>query len=188
MLLLLLGACGTSAGPAGKADSAAAVDTADLPCDQRTPTVTLGGSSVDELGRPIWTEMPEGSEQTMIHGPQGGWHILASADVQSTDPIVTLVYTITWPAHDDAQLSWSSVQVMLVDDDRCGGYYAGILGILDVSAVAEGDLDTPPELLAGEELVLHMDVTERYATSVTASDERHVIAVRDPADEPDTGE
>ena len=156
------------------------VDTAPLPCDEREPTVTIGGSGVDDQARPIWTEMPEGSEQTMVHGPQGGWHILASADVQSTNQIVTIEYTIDWPAHQNARVSSGAFRVMLVPDDRCGGFYAGMLGILDVSAVKDGELDTPPEVLAGEALTLRMFVTD--LDGLTAEDERGVVAALDPVD------
>ena len=186
MLLLLLAACGSGAGLDNGANGQAG-DTSAIPCEERAPTATIGGSGVTDVGVPIWTEMPEGSAQTMVHGPQGGWHILGSVDVQSTDQVVNVEYIIQWPAHDDAQLSYGNFYVMLVPDDRCGGYYAGMLGILDVSAVADGDRDTPPELLAGEELRLVMNVTQRGDTGITASDERLVIAALDPADEPDTG-
>lgn len=157
-------------------------DTAPLPCDERPASVAIGASGTDELQRPIWTEMPEGSEQTMVHGPQGGWHILASADVQSTDAIVTIEYAITWPARDSAQLSYGSFRVMLVPDARCGGYYAGMLGILDVSEVATGEADTPPEVLAGETLALSMEIVD--LNGLTASDAVNVVAALDPDDVP----
>ncbi|GDX79768.1 hypothetical protein LBMAG42_15790 [Deltaproteobacteria bacterium] len=179
MLPLLFGFTGCGEEAALGKDAA---DTAPLPCDERPASVAIGGSGTDELQRPIWTEMPEGSEQTMVHGPQGGWHILASADVQSTDDIVTIEYTITWPARADAQLSYGSFRVMLVPDARCGGYYAGMLGILDVSDLASGEADTPPELLAGETLSLTMNVID--LNGLTASDAVNIVAALDPDDVP----
>lgn len=179
ILLLSFGLTGCSGEASLVGD---ATDTAPLACEDRPASVAIGGSGTDELQRPIWTEMPEGSEQTMVHGPQGGWHILASADVQSTDDIVTIEYAISWPAQGDVQLSYGSFRVMLVPDARCGGYYAGMLGILDVSAVASGEADTPPELLAGETLTLSMDIVD--LNGLTASDAVNVIAALDPDDVP----
>ncbi len=155
-------------------------DTAPFTCEGAPASVTIGGTGTDDSQLPIWVEMPEGSEQTMVHGPQGGWHILASADVQGTDPIVTIRLQIFWPAHDDARLSDGLFRVMLVPDTRCGGYYAGMFGILDVSEVAEGDANTPPELLAGEALKLTLDIVD--LDGLTAHDEVSVIAALDPAD------
>lgn len=155
-------------------------DTAPFTCDGAPASVTIGGTGTDDSQHPTWVEMPAGSEQTMVHGPQGGWHILASADVQGTNPIVTIRYQVFWPAHDEARLSDGLFRVMLVPDDRCGGYYAGMFGILDVSEVATGDANTPPELLAGETLRLTLDIVD--LDGLTAHDEVSVVAGLDPAD------
>ncbi len=145
-------------------------------------TLEVGGTDYDDEGRPVWVEMPEGSAQTMVHGPQGGWHVLAAAKVRGTAEVVTLVYTIDYP-EEDAQLSAGTFRVMLVADDECGGYYPSMFGILDVSAIAEGDANTPPELLAGKELRLRMTVDDEQGGE--AADEVTVIAALDPMDVPD---
>lgn len=177
MALLALLACDT-AGDSGESGEPA--------CFDAEPSVSVGASAVDADGRPIWVAMADSSEQVMVHGPQGGWHILASADVRSMEQIVTLVYTVSWPARGSAELSRGVFRVMLVPNEaRCGGFYAGMLGVLDVSALAMGEADTPPELLAGEELLLRMEATDEAGRA--ASDSRTVIAVPDPVDEPDTG-
>ncbi len=150
-------------------------------CFERDAGVEIGGSDVDADGRPLWIAMPEGSEQTMVHGPQGGWHLLASADVRSMEPIVTLLYTVEWPARGDVELSRGQFRVMLVaNDEGCGGVYAGMFGILDVSALHDDELDTPPELLAGEELRVRMESTDGEGRS--ASDSRLIRAALDPSD------
>lgn len=188
--LILLWGCGTSDG-LGAADKGGGAQ-APLGCLDVPAEVRIGGSDVDEANRPIWVEMPEGSEQIMVHGPQGGWHIMASASVshmatvENVGMIVTLDYAIRWPARDDAPLSFGHFQVALAPhDDDCGGYYAGMQGVLDVSALAEGEADTPPELLAGETLRLSMDAADREGR--TAHDEIEILAALDPADR-DTAE
>jgi hypothetical protein len=175
MLLLALLACdGTDTGAT------------EPTCFERDATVLIGASGVDAEGRPTWTEMPEGSEQTMVHGPQGGWHVLASADVRSMDEIVTLVYTITWPARGDVELSRGQFRVMLVaNEEDCGGVYAGMYGVLDVTGLEEGDADTPPELLAGEALDIRLEAVDESGR--VATDTRSIRARLDPADVDDSG-
>ncbi len=172
IFVLLLAACTAGTDKLG--------DTAPLGCLDVGADVSAGSSGFDELDRPIWLEMPEGSEQIMVHGPQGGWHILGAADVRHAGDIVTLQYAITWPAR-DVRLSYGSFKVMLVPhDDGCGGTYAGMLGVLDVSDVKSGTDDTPPELLAGETLLVTMDAED--LSGRIAHDEVSVIAALDPAD------
>ena len=168
-LLALLAACD------GSEESAASCEER-CGCDAR---VEVGGTSYDEVGRPIWVEMPEGSEQTMVHGPQGGWHVLAAAQVLGTADVVSIEYSIQYPAR-EVELSYGLFRVMLVSDDDCGGYYPSMFGILDVSSIASGEADTPPELLAGESLLLRMDVDD--GEGGVASDEVSVIAALDPED------
>lgn len=167
-------------GGPGESGDTGAPCTAACGCDGAT--LAIGGTDYDDDGRPVWVEMPEGSVQTMVHGPQGGWHVLAAARVLGTAEIVTLVYTIEFPER-DAQLSAGTFKVMLVADGECGGYYPAMFGILDVSKLAEGDADTPPELLAGKELALRMTVDDGQGG--TAADEVTVIAGLDPMDEAD---
>lgn len=171
-LLVALAGCGGDS--AGNLEDSTPVGCWDVPA-----TVDIGGSSTDAEGRPIWTEMKEKSEQIMVHGPQGGWHILASALVEHTSDIVTINYAIEWPAK-SAQVAFGTFRVMLVRDGDCGGYYAEMRGILDVADFAVGDADTPPEVLAGETLELQMDIVD--TENRTASDTRSVVAALDPAD------
>lgn len=179
LLLVVLLACNTGA-DSGSGESGAPG------CFDREPSVTVGGSGVDAEGRPIWVEMPEGSEQTMVHGPQGGWHLLASADVRSMEEIVSLEYTVEWPARGDVEISHGMFRVMLVANaEHCGGVYAGMFGVLDVSGLAVEEADTPPELLGGEELRIRMEATDGSGRS--ASDSRTVRAALDPVDQADTG-
>ncbi len=169
LFLLVLGCDGGDTGESGAACEPGCA------CDA---SVDVGGTGYDDEGRPVWIEMPGGSEQTMVHGPQGGWHVLAAAQVSGTAEVVSIEYTIEYPER-DAQLSYGLFRVMLVATE-CGGYYPSMFGILDVSAIADGEADTPPELLAGKELLLRMDVDD--GEGGTASDEVTVIAALDPQD------
>ena len=179
LLVLTLLACDTD-GESGGDDSAPAS------CFDAAASVQIGGSDVDGDGRPVWTEMPQGSGQVMVHGPQGGWHLLASADVGAMEDIVTLVYTVEWPSRGDVELSRGQFRVLLVANEaHCGGTYAGMYGVLDVKDVASGEADTPPELLAGEELRIRMVATDGAGRSAT--DTRLIVAELDPQDVNDSG-
>ena len=149
-------------------------------CFGGEPVVTIGGTEVHEDGSQTWTEMDDGVEVTMVHGPQGGWHVLASARAWNTEPIVTILYTVT-VEESGALVSHNNYRVQLVEDDSCSGYYPGMYGYLDVTAIEEGDADTPPELLAGAALLLHMEVTDEVGHA--ASDDVHAVAALDPADQ-----
>ncbi len=149
-------------------------------CD--AAAITVGGTVSQEDGRRIYAPVEDDSAATMIHGPQGGWHVLASALAANTDDIIEIVYSIT--VDETATLvSWNRYYVQMVRSDECSAYYPGMYGYLDVTTLASGDADTPPELLAGKGLTLRMDVTDQ--TGRKATDELHVVAALDAADEPD---
>ena len=140
----------------------------------------LGSSAFDADGLPIWIDMPAGSDQTMVHGPQGGWHLLAAADVRNTESIVTLTLTVDWVAR-SARISSQLFRVLLVEHENCGGYFPQMYAILDVAALVDGERDTPPELLAGETLRVELTAEDGAGTVVT--DRRDVVAALDPMDE-----
>jgi hypothetical protein len=75
--------------------------------------------------------------------------------------------------------------MLVADESGCGGVYAGMLGVLDVSELVDGEANTPPELLAGETLRIRITATDGEGRE--AADTRSVIAALDPADLPDTG-
>lgn len=64
--------------------------------------------------------------------------------------------------------------------DECTATSLGQYGYLDVSPLATGSLDTPPELLVGHTLSLRVDATDFTGTGAT--DEIQVVAVPDPDD------
>ena len=164
-LISLLLACG---GGDGSRDG----NQSDLPCLERDPIVTIGTGAYE------WEDLAAGDGLVMVHGPQGGWHMLGSVHVTSTEPIVEVRYTIE--AAGAALISENFYRVALVPDGDCAGYYTGMYGYLDVSALAEGDADTPPELLAYETLTLRMEVEDAAGRSGATATE--VVAQPDPAD------
>ncbi|MES2638814.1 MAG: hypothetical protein V4850_05010 [Myxococcota bacterium] len=170
MWLLFLLACG---GPLGAPDDTAV----DGGCFSNPGAVEVGGGSL------TYEPVADGTDLTMVHGPQGGWHVLAGARFTDVSPIVEIHYTIEArsPEGEVALVSDNSYRVQMVQDVECGGFYPGMYGYLNVTALVEGERDTPPELIAGHELVLTMAVTDQEGR--TATDALTGIAALDPMDE-----
>lgn len=178
-LLLALAACTGTGGdrvgePIPEGCEAVPTDTGlpvDCLCADAALEVGGGASSFEPLA--------EGSPVTMVHGPQGGWHVLASARFANLHAIVGIDYVIRVAA-DDTVISDNFYRVQMVRDGACGGYYPGMYGYLDVRALATGDRDTPPELLADVPLVLALSATD--AEGRVATDTLAVVAALDPVD------
>lgn len=148
-------------------------DTAD-PCALETPAVSIGD------GEYTWAGLSAGQEVVMVHGPQGGWHVLASIWTENLGALVTIDYVITATDFEGYVIADDTYRVAMVTDDACGGFYPGIYGYLEVGDLADGELDTPPEVLSYSNLQLSLTVTdtnERVASNVI-----DVIALPDPQD------
>jgi hypothetical protein len=130
-------------------------------------------------GTDPFVPIAEGASVTMVHGPQGGWHMLAGVRVTNTDDIVSIHYTIhTVP--DGVPVSDNNYRVQLRDEGNCQGTYWNMYGYLDASALVSGELDTPPELLCGAQLKMTIEVEDGDAKGATA--DLLVTAAADPLD------
>jgi len=141
--------------------------------DPCAPAVEIG------TGEAFFVDLPSGSALTMVHGPQGGWHMLASVRVTGTRPEVHIQYEIEH-RETGAIISDNSYNLALLMDEECSGTYVGMYGYLDVSSLAQAELNTPPELLDGDDLILRMDVQD--FDFVEALGEVQVVAAKDPTD------
>ena len=131
-------------------------DTAGQICTDLTPSLIVGTGERD------FETLDVGEEVIMVHGPQGGWHMLGSIQLFNTFPIVEIDFTIT-DVQSGTVVSSNYYRVGLLMEDDCNGYYPGMYGYLNVQAMAQEDMDTPPELLGGHELEMEMksnDCTE----------------------------
>ena len=175
MLLALLFAC--TQDPVDTGESG--------PCYERTPKLTIG------TGEFHWSDLGAGDLLTMVHGPQGGWHMLGSMRLQNTLQIIEVDFTIT-DLESSEEISSNHYRVAMIMEEECDGYYPGMYGYLNVSGLAVGDLDTPPELLGGHEMVLRMvandctvaqnDAGQCVRENRWAEAEVPVIAELDPMD------
>lgn len=166
------------------------VDISEEPsCFDAVPSIDIGE------GERAFEPFVEPFEAMMIHGPQGGWHILASLQTHGMNNIVEVHYTIE---HLDSGVlvSDNTYRLAVVSTGDCAGYYPGMYGYLSVASLYDGELDTPPELLGGDALRIEMEVTDctqnmeaegicdRNSRWVSAS--MDVQAILDPVDIEDT--
>lgn len=122
-------------------------------CYALNPSVELG------QGEREFEDFETPYESVMIHGPQGGWHILASLRTQGMMNIVEVHYTIEH-LETGTFVSDNIYRLAVVSDGECSGYYPGLYGYLSVGELYDGDLDTPPELLGGDTLRIRLRVTD----------------------------
>jgi len=143
-LLLILTACGPHGG-----------DDTGQGCEAGTAVWVGGGEQRFEAVTP-------GDPRTMVHGPQGGWHILGSVRMAGFSDVVSIHYQIRADTYDGAMVSDNTYRVQSLPDPDAPGdqYYPGLYGYLDVSGIAQGELDTPPELLSYQPVTLSMAVTD----------------------------
>ncbi len=142
-------------------------------CTDGTPHLEVGTG--EEGFEPLTTGQPV----TMVHGPQGGWHILGSARVWNMEPIVDIQFRIT-AVDQDVVVAENVYRVATVLESQCTGLFWGMYGYLDVHEMAEGEQDTPPELLAYEDLEMRMVITDRTGAEVESA--IVVKGVPDPRD------
>lgn len=125
--------------------------------------------------------MQDGQDVVMVHGPQGGWHVLAGLRATHVQPIVRIHYTIDALVSDPpARVSDTRYRVMLVSEETCSGDYPDLFGYLDVRGLSDGQQDTPPELLDGATLRLTMTVEDDVGNTASTVVDTH--AVLDPLD------
>ena len=167
--LLLLSACGSA--DRGGTHTGDSPSTKNDPC---APAVEIG------TGEQFFVGLTPGDPLMMVHGPQGGWHMLAGVRITGTAPEVHIKYEIV---HQPTGLvvSDNSYNLALLMDQDCSGTFVGMYGYLDVSGLVDGELNTPPELIAGDNMILRMDVQD--FNFVKTSGELMVTAALDPVDQ-----
>lgn len=153
-------------------DSGSADDTG-WSCADEGPHLEVG------TGEEAYEALTSGDPVTMVHGPQGGWHVLGSVRIWNMAPIVDIHFVVTSLTH-DAVVADNRYRVATVVEGDCTGLFWGMYGYLDVHEIAEGEMDTPPELLAYHDLEYQMTVSDMAGTEVAAT--MRVKAVPDPMD------
>ena len=146
------------------------------PCVLGDALVEAGG------GEDAFEEIEDGAELPLIHGPQGGNHLLASVRVHNMDPIVRIRYTLT-RLRDDMVFSDNLYRLQLLEEGECQYYYPGLYGYVGFTGELQ---DTNYDLgqIIMEECELTMEVTDQNGESASDS---VVILPSNSEDPVDTG-
>ncbi len=171
VLVTLATSCTGRSGPPTDPEETGAADTAG-PCRSSSAAVEIGTGDSEFLS------LADGDPVIMVHGPQGGWHMLGSVRVRYTTPVVNIRFLIE--TESNVVIADNNLNVLLIEEDDCQGLYPGMYAYLDVSALAEGERDTPPELLSYARVRMTGSITDQDGR--VASDARWVTAVPDPQD------
>ncbi len=148
-------------------------------CEDPDMTLTLG------TGADSYVALAEGDPVTLVHGPQGGWHIEVSGQVAHTSQEVAILPTITVVSSGDQIAGDQNQNLMALsnfDDASCSGEFFGVNALV-------GDPhpeDTLPEScyicsLAGELLDLSITV-EDFNSGDSVTETVQVIVEPDPGD------
>ncbi len=139
-------------------------------------------------GDSTFEALVEAEPVVMVHGPQGGWHMLGSVRTHSMHNIIEVHYTVT-DVESGVRVSDNNYRVAVVEDGECTGYYPGMYGYLDVADLATEVATRPPEVLGYKLVDIQMTVTDYEGREVTEI--LRVTAQPDPVDLPgadgDTG-
>lgn len=142
-ITLLLSACTAPPGRCDDAPASLRLGTGDLALEPLSP-----GASVD-----------------LVHGPQGGWHLLVSVGATGTADAVHLGLQLTELASTQ-RVADSAYDLLLAREDACEGLAIGLFAYLDTSAI---DPDrAADQVLSGA--ALRLDVTLRDAEDLWLSD------------------
>ncbi len=144
-----------------------------LDCFALEPRAEVG------TGETTFEGLSEDEPVVMVHGPQGGWHMLGGVRIHNMEPIIDVHFTIA-DEITGTIVSDNNYRVAVVQDGECTGFYPGMYGYLEVSDLVTEGATRPPEVLGYKTVVMTMDVTD-YGDR-TASASVRVIAQPDPAD------
>ena len=150
------------------------------------------GCLADDLGLSLGTgvleysPVSENDDITIVHGPQGGWHIDVAGRLSNTGQEVSIAPTVTLLETGD-QLAGDqnpSLQAIVdYDADACTGDFFGLRAFIDDFSPQD---DLPYQAfvcsLGGKQLALSVRVTD-FATNRTVVEEVTLVAAHDAVDQ-----
>lgn len=160
-------------------------DSGGTPAGDDTGEVTETGCAANEprievgTGASAFEDLSPGDPVVMVHGPQGGWHLLGSVRAWNMTDVVQIHFLVT-VEETGAVVADNSLYVQMIRREECLGEYPGMYAYLNVTDLADGELDTPPELLSYETLVFEATVTDQDGRVAESS--VTITATPDPVD------
>lgn len=119
-------------------------------------------------------DLEDGQDTMMVHGPQGGWHLLFG--VRVTDPSPDVDLRVEAEALGETIVD-NRYQFRLDPIDACTASRSDLFGFIVESVLPDGQ--NPPEALTGEDITLRLTVQSSLGDS---EDVVVMTAVRDPVD------
>lgn len=171
--LVLLAACGEPEDSGTPAKGGDDTGTEPTGCFAEEARIDVG------TGAEAFEELAPGDPVVMVHGPQGGWHLLGSVRTHNMTDVVRIRFEVV-VEESGAVVADNSLYVQTLGDGECAGVYPGMYAYLVVDHLAEGEADTPPELLAYESLLFRAEVEDQDGR--TAAAEVRITATPDPVD------
>lgn len=148
-------------------------DVEPLPCEEREPSIEIGTGDV------TFEPLSENEPVVMVHGPQGGWHMLGSVRTHSMHNVIEVHFTVT-DLESSVVVADNRYRVAVVEDGDCTGYYPGMYGYLNVADLVTEHASRPPEVLGYKIVQMRMEVVDYEGRSVTET--LMVTAQPDPVD------
>ena len=187
MILLAMVGCGSDSGP--ETDPGV---TADSATDSSTPG---DDTALTDCARAPWIEVGNGEQEhvtiadgtvvTMVHGPQGGWHVWVSFRAHGLGDIVSDRVSLTDVTAGNVLISDYTHSEALVGSSysECSGDCYGKFAYLPADDPDTADVDeSPPAYRSGHEFLLAVTATDLYDATLTASASVSVIADCDATD------
>jgi hypothetical protein len=113
-----------------EADTGVQVGVIEPECRCFEPALEIG------TGLEVYEEIVDDS-LTMVHGPQGGWHLPAAVRVHNTRNVVAIQATVTDVETGIPVTTELSYRVQVVDEGSCSGVYTNMFLYLDTGALDE---------------------------------------------------
>ena len=190
LLLALMTAC-TDDGTVQDSTSDSGTNT--ISCPEPDPDVIPVGTINEECcARPSEVEIgngerchqsfPEEGCVTMVHGPQGGWHIWISMELQTFSYEIDIIDVESGVSllKDDAD---SARVAVLPSEDECIHTYPSVFGYLNqLTELPNYEVNvatTPPQLLCHNEVEVSITVTDTDGREYSSS--HRALASGDPA-------
>lgn len=142
-------------------------------CEDAPSAVEVGNGGVDHA------PFEDGAPITMVHGPQGGWHVWVSIALTNFDPAVDIHVTITDLTRGD-QLSDLNYTMQTPAPVDCTSALGGLFGFLPYDDVATPEDESPPVYRACDVFEVCAEVADGLGN--VATDCLTGVAMPDPAD------
>ena len=128
-------------------------------------------------GERSFIPLEDGDDLEIVHGPQGGWHLLAAAWAENMRDVVQFEIWAEFEETGERFTTQMSYRAPLVCEDTCVGVFTDIFMFIDVNHFEDF---IPPTTMACESVLMGICASDHDGRE--ACGEKRVRAVPDPDD------